>query len=724
MRRAATIGIVFLGVLSSGCSSWRKSPEKSTAQMLTPEMVSDLSSSGPMSLQNARLILDNQEAFNSKLEMIRNAESEIRLAYYKYNDDQVGSAFTNELLTVSHERNLKVKILVDFWNNYERLDFFSYLQKAGEGRIEVRFYGIPSDSVLRGALYETSNCGPANSAAAATCVFPSATTWFSKLYLTGLYSRNLPLMNLAKQLSKLYTKVPETKQVTELAEQILSMDFSEAVDDESSLSLALQTQNTPLGPWIESTLKAPLFSPEDRPFLDHVSDSARQRLLVVDGFKFQVGGRDLENQNGTLNTDFYAESAATLNIQAAFDRLFGFSPMVGDVALAQSLAPNEYMMNPVPFQKSLALCMLANKTTAHDLESCVNSNLSHLAEYESAEDRMIAVENDLKESAKQPLKNISSSAEKPWKPNGDQIDSADLATLKAFYIENLTFTKKDPSQRLFEPESDVASENGKYIHSLWAKALENTCAVAQESKTRKRVILHSESLFLPANILQTLGKMMSGEWNCKNVDIALITNPTDVENPVPSDIFSRFQLQNLLRFQRSHPGQARLQFYEQRSASSTGKTLFQSKLALLGDDLLVGSADATVRSYTLDTHGAMFLRNALQATQAYANYVDGLIASGQLVNLTDYYTSASNADLQEESRSALKTLIPNWQDNLQLSTAFGDVVKELKSMTAQILKPLRQETSESPHQTRSPAAETATNLAEVRQGYDKLWKSF
>lgn len=701
MRCAGAMGIVSIGLcvsLLSGCASAglfeklgfgnSKTPQ---AKLLTAETISDLSSSGPMTLHEARIITDEEAAFQSKLELIRTADSEIRLVYHKFGDDWMGSVFAEELVTAARERNLNVKVLVDFWQNYNHLDFFAYMEKAGEGKIQVRFYGLSP-------IKESD--GPQDEAA-----------WFQRLYSSGFYGKNPSLMKVAKQMIEGYQKNPHTFASTALAESVLSTDFSQDVDNEQRLSMIYQSQGTGLTPLAD---RAPASTQND------VIESIQQRVLVVDGFRFQVGGYDLEHTDTETNVDFYGESAAALNIQAAFDRVFNFEPLVGDLTRVQTIAPNDTLMNLAPFQKSLALCLLAKKSTPVELKGCVETNLTHSADYETLENRLDSVSTELKAFAEDYRKSEKQAKAKAWKPEGDSIENTDLATIKAYYVENLAFTKRDPSKVVSVPKNSIATENGKYIHSLLSQSLENTCATAQASKKRKRVLLQSGSFLLPSSTLQTLGKMMNGEWKCQYVDIAIVTNSTEISSPKYADVFSRFQVQSLLQFQKLHSKNARLRFYEQNNAEGDEEFAAQSNFAVLGDDILLGSADASVRSYAVDTHGSIYLKNALQTARAYLDYVDRQIKDGAITDQTEYYESASKDDLVEESQTILQALL---QKSPEPKGQIEELGEKLQTSALAFLE-FKPPKKDSLSFLRSPASDPTETAMDPAYEHNKLWKNF
>jgi len=116
----------------------------------------------------ARVILDNDEAFSTKLRMVANARSSIDMIYYVYWDDYSSSVFSEAVLAAV-ARGVDVRLLVDYATNYPKLDLFSMLEDSaagGPGSLQVRFYNRPTRQVVKDAAFMTMGCPPAPDEAA------------------------------------------------------------------------------------------------------------------------------------------------------------------------------------------------------------------------------------------------------------------------------------------------------------------------------------------------------------------------------------------------------------------------------------------------------------------------------------------------------------------------------------------------------------------------------
>ncbi|MCZ4319816.1 hypothetical protein O4H26_12535 [Aequorivita viscosa] len=94
--------------------------------------------------EKAFVLKDNDLAFASKIDIIKNAKKELRLIYYIYDLDETTAFMTHALLEkIKADKDFRVKLLVDYQWNYKNLDFFRWMenqQPNGIQQIEVRFY--------------------------------------------------------------------------------------------------------------------------------------------------------------------------------------------------------------------------------------------------------------------------------------------------------------------------------------------------------------------------------------------------------------------------------------------------------------------------------------------------------------------------------------------------------------------------------------------------------
>lgn len=62
--------------------------------------------------EEVRVLIDNQEAYKSKIDLIQRAQSSINMIYYIYSNDESSSYLTN-LLIQKAKQGIQIKILLD-----------------------------------------------------------------------------------------------------------------------------------------------------------------------------------------------------------------------------------------------------------------------------------------------------------------------------------------------------------------------------------------------------------------------------------------------------------------------------------------------------------------------------------------------------------------------------------------------------------------------------------
>ncbi len=140
-------GLLFSGACTTNHYLSRESRSSGT---LSDETVQKHSTGGSLQFVNARLITANDEAFLSKLDMVRSAERSIDAAYYIFSDDVTSSALAAELIAAA-QRGVRVRLLLDYSSAYKDLDLFSMMQNEGNrgsGNLEVRFYNRPTRNIV------------------------------------------------------------------------------------------------------------------------------------------------------------------------------------------------------------------------------------------------------------------------------------------------------------------------------------------------------------------------------------------------------------------------------------------------------------------------------------------------------------------------------------------------------------------------------------------------
>ena len=164
--RALLPGAGLAAMLLCSCTTAPAPIDADTAAAGLPEaQLASYASAPRLDFTAATVLLDNDEAFEQKLETVRSAQSTLDLAYYIFGDDFSSSLLTQELVAASN-RGVHVRLLLDYFSNYSKLDLFRFLEREGNkasGSLEVRFYNRPTEHIIADAVYLTLGCSDVGS---------------------------------------------------------------------------------------------------------------------------------------------------------------------------------------------------------------------------------------------------------------------------------------------------------------------------------------------------------------------------------------------------------------------------------------------------------------------------------------------------------------------------------------------------------------------------------
>jgi cardiolipin synthase C len=675
-------------------------PAAQGARLLSDQDVLTASSSGNLKLTKGRLITDNDASFEQKLAIIAAAKDFLYLTYYIYSDDYSSSKF-NLALIQKAQSGTKIRLLVDLLTNYSKMDLFRFLESQGNGNIEVRFYNKPSANIQTDAYYLTLPCSHENQVASdqkrcqtekekivAAGQFTPQQQLMQKLYLASFYSKNGAGLKVAT-VGGQQLDVANAKQLAEKdkakKDDFLSLKklYQSAKEGSILAKLKVQSMLEQLADEIDPTLNLVTgFLPVDKIRGDHkqdwghITDYSHQKLIMADlgdgKIAFQLGGRNIEDsyhlkteflkqlkQNEKQkylfqDTDFYAEvKSGGQDMVKAFMRNWDFTEMVATTKEMDAIAPIDLPMG-------VAAC----SANPEQFEQCVGQFFMSLQTspelvVQKATERVMAVAKNTMERAQkfEMLYSVPTQKSKylisfRGQNNSDELTGDDLQNAMVTYIENLN-SRKDTAipKRTFGALTGDEMNAGKYISHLWQRGMENTCATEKKSQ----VILHSAYLLPSSSMMQTLGKMIDGSWNCRNVTIKIITNSFKTTDLNIINIFARAQMQAL--FDKYIGGynenSALLSYYEYTVPAGQTQSL-HTKLSVLGDDMIVGSANADVRSYYMDANNGVYLRNAKNLVADYSRFIDDLIRAGTIIEETGMFATYHQA----QNSWSLKEFVP------------------------------------------------------------------
>ncbi|MGH7359052.1 MAG: phospholipase D-like domain-containing protein, partial [Candidatus Rokuibacteriota bacterium] len=234
------------------------------------------------------------------------------------------------------------------------------------------------------------------------------------------------------------------------------------------------------------------------------------------------------------------------------------------------------------------------------------------------------------------------------------------------YIENLPFMGRRPSppyERSYGARNGAEAKHGKHIHALWRAGLLNACR-AEGRPPGPAVVLHNAYFFPPSNLVETFGRMVNGDVDCRGASVVVLTNSAETTDLNVINLMARHSLKAFVDYlgaRRDTARSARFAIYEYRKFGGGDRISLHTKVSVLGDDLIVGSANADVRSYMMDSNNGFFVRRAPRFRQEYLGYLDGLMRDETKTrDMTAYYLTTPRATLLEEDRRAFRMLLAQY----------------------------------------------------------------
>ncbi|MBS1971182.1 MAG: hypothetical protein JSU04_12790 [Bdellovibrionales bacterium] len=710
----------------------------------------EAASAPDLKVTKARVMIDNDAAFDSKLEAIRSARpgETIRLSYYIYSQDESSAVFLAELLKAA-ARGVHIRLMADFITNYGNLDLFSYLEAQGHGMIQIKLYGRPTPLIVRDVMFMTSPCpSTSDKVKPTTCSDAKWATlgkaypdFYARLLLAGLYDLDFTAVTTAIIKGQILdidglmksgnASSDDKKQLLEFFKLVYKAKAKHDPIAGVKVLLALQLYGDKLNPVLNEILgRVPLSQKGDKSLQDweHVTDFTHHKVLIVENRFVQLGGRNIENsyhmKPNTLTTKYIfmdTDMSAELSgggeaISKAYDRLWNFSTMTVPLKDVRSLMPNDYVVNSEAMKASFDKCANKNYQTPEDrirFEKCVEFEITRHPKYETLPARMAKIAKTLENGVKAyntlylPKKAYTQS----WKTGptySDELSPNDMNGLLLAYIENLPFDRREKEANLERRFGSIPGQElkyGKYIHQLWYKGLEHACNTSVKEGKEKRVIIHSAYFLPPALLLSGFAKMMDGTWDCHKVRVTLLTNSpetTDLNHIniaaryVMSKFFQTVQNRREIFGSYSDARAARFEYFEYVKESAGSGLSLHTKASVLGNDMIIGSANADVRSYYMDTNNGFFVRGAKELTASYVEFIDSITADRKKTrDLTAEYSNPamSTESIYASDKKMLEGLLSKSDFTKKLSpemkekvfSAFHSIVGFVSDATTKIL---------------------------------------
>jgi cardiolipin synthase C len=694
--------ITMLAACLSACST-SNGPAR-----LSDQALQQSSSAWPLTPTEALVFTDNDAAFANKVRMIRNAKKSVDLIYFIFSDDESSSVLAKELLAAAG-RGVSVRLVVDYQNNYNRLDYFSMLEAYGSPRVAVRFYNRPTANIVKDAVYLTMGCSKEQAAshqndcsaekfAAIDAIFAKETIdgapagernisnldlGNSGLFLSGLYSKRGDVMALAVQqgqgLDPAKLKGSGSAATPGQKEHLKKLgqtywesrtgNVFQRLQANADLFFAFSIYGQQLNPFKEQiTSVLPIdrkLSKEELTDWDYLTDYTHHKFLLVDDAAVQMGGRNVENPYHMhanpltdkdyvfMDTDIFAALDKGEGLARSFDRLWNFPAMVATLEEVRRHAPNDFVVNlrlaeracaDTPGKPEREACVAReSQTRVPDLKERIATSHEEL-------ERNAAAYHNQYEASIQPVAPLV-------------VDRG--STLA--YLENLPFDKNLPvqtQQRSYGALAGEEAKSGKYIHDIWLQAIQGVCASASAGNP-KRVILHNAYFAPAANLTYELSRLMNGDFDCSQVTVTVLTNSIDTTDLNPVNLVARHELKAFTEFyqQQSDPEKrARFEYYEYRRPGSGHNLSLHSKVSVFGDDIVIGSANADIRSFMMDSNNAMLVRGAAEFNRNYLAFVDAILADpARVVKLNGYLANTPRAQMVQEDVATLRQIMAKYK---------------------------------------------------------------
>lgn len=751
--------------------------------------VQNLASSRNLKLSQGRLILDNDASLESKLEIIQKAQKEIRAVYYIYSLDNSSAVLTNALIKKA-AAGVKVKLLVDLITNFGNLDLFRHMEKEGKGNLTVYFYNFPTPQIRADAIYLSLPCplvknpGPMDCANFKAQKFAGMTkeesTAFSKILLAGMYGKNPTLLKIALSVGagidpanyKDGTSDEETtQQLLEFLKIVKDAYFKNDFIAKIKLSIALATYGETLNPLMnEITGRLPLRNAQDSTSKqaqewDHLTDYTHHKLLISDSQRFQLGGRNIEDSyhmknrvSGTgkyifMDTDFYGTTTpgGAKDLEVAFDRILKVQGLVATFNDLEKFMGLEFLANPEALAQTTQSC-LASKST--DVGSCLETQLSKSPLYQSLGQRTQKISVRLaslsSEFNQKYQKSFRDSFRKgSWTAGIDSMSAQDLEGAQIYYLENLPFQKnqQNPTRQL-GAKLGLESKYSKNIHEAWYRGLESACYKSQTEKRDVEVIFNSAYVFMPSGLIYRLAKMINGGYgDCSKVKVTFLTNSFETTDLNIINIFARYQLKELFQyyslverqFEMTQKNVAprkisrlfpKLEYYEYNKSHVGNGISLHTKLTLLDEDMIIGSANADTRSYFMDTNNALLIRNARQMNEEYRQYIQREISDEKVTTpMHPYFASLTMERINQENAAILQGALARWDKKGRVKEKHQQrILKEFAELGARITRDTqtildyRRQIENTQFENQNSVSQVEKELNETANRFDDFFK--
>lgn len=671
------------------------------------------------------ILADNDDAFEAKIKAVESAKKSIDMIYYIYSEDQSADYFSKKLLEAA-ARGVKVRILLDYHSAYKHLDMLSALETETNGKIQVRLFNRPTRNVVKDAFYLTTSCDETplakcsdykrkkiakafkgetiNGKSAEKLDISNLNNGFSGTLISGIYSKDVDMIAYAIQtgqkldLEKMKGEGGETteedkKQLKELLELYIDTKIG-STRSKLAAKVKLGIASLMYGEKVTSIVNMlNAYTPfgnkssGDRSNdWDFLTDYTHHKLLLVDGKKLVMGGRNIENSyhmkpNDMTDKYIFMDTDASFEIkegnekiEKSFEALWGFTQMTASMKEIRKHAPNDLLANKKIFAES---CKSAESKMACVLQNFQTNGVS-VSEREKSEIEKIYAGAEEFESQYSPSENT-----RKWE---EKFIISPTKEMTVGYLENVPYKYGAFSGnqiRVYGRESrnGIGNVSKKAIHNVWEESIKYTCKTAT-AKNPQRIIFHNAYVFPNGEMMKMLGDMVDGTLKCGNVKLTILTNSVYTTDLKIINQLARYQFKPFFDYYekaRDSKNGAEIEYFEYlEPPSKAGQFSLHTKLTTFGDQtVVVGSANLDIRSYMMDTNNALFIHGAKDFVTEYTAYVDEILADKKLSqNITEYFKNATMESLKIEDEMIVAELNKKYSLDKKVSPELFKSIKD------------------------------------------------
>lgn len=688
-----------------------------TRQQPLPQALLERASAGPLAFSDGRVVTDNDAAFATKLRVVEGARTSLDLAYYIFSDDHSSSRLSQALIDAA-ARGVKVRLLVDYFTAYKDLDRFTWLEQQGRGRIEVRFYNRPTVEIIKDAAFLTLSCADAGVATKpcdqqkiaqvdARFDAPSATPALNRdyagsgIFLSGLYGKNPQLMAYAVARGQgIDTQAlaagaqasdpSRTEQLKELGKLYFRARYFGGIDALTArfklavVRLAFAEQVNPVFDAINSYLPVTRQkAPQAQKDWDYLTEFLHHKFLLADRSTLVLGGRNVEDSYHLnpsplaakytfMDTDVRLQlTAPDATLESTFDRLWDLRSMVASVIEVRQHAPNDLLENFEAVTAAQDACQRGSD------QACVDRELSR---------RFVALPARLAkvgEAHRRHLQRYITEYRPAPEPAPLRID----AGARIHYLENLPVAD---GRRVYGARHDRETASSKNIQAIWRSALQSVCGASDPAP--RDIVFHNAYLFMPANLLRDVAGMLDGSRPCPGVTLSLVTNSLATTDLNIVNLLATWQLKALADHLRETPkaaGAATLRYFEYQPLAGAQLSL-HSKVMVFDRDIFIGSANADVRSFMLDSNNGIYISNAPAFSGIYHQYLKQLLATPSRVADHTALIGRDKDTLSIEMNQLVDQLLARYAKERLTDEQRADLKREVQATTQRVYELSRQ----------------------------------